>query len=51
MLDPVRELGLALPRAKESRYFRLPALKVDGKVFVVQTGHRRSQGAGVSPKF
>jgi hypothetical protein len=48
MFDRVRELGLALPRAKESRYFRLPALKVDGEVFVVQTGHRSADPNSIS---
>ena len=44
----VRELGLALPRAEESRYFRLPALKVDGEIFVVQTGHRSAEPNSIS---
>jgi hypothetical protein len=44
----VRELGLALPRAEECRYFRLPALKVDGEVFVVQTGHRSAEPNSIS---
>jgi hypothetical protein len=38
--DIVRELGLPLPRARETRYYRGPALEIDGEVFVVQTSHR-----------
>jgi len=38
--DIVRQLGLAFPRAKQTRYYKLPALEVDGEVFVVQTSHR-----------
>jgi hypothetical protein len=44
----VRELGLTFPRAEESRYFRLPALKVDGEIFVVQTGHRSAEPNSIS---
>ena len=44
----VRELGLALPRARESLYYRLPALKVDGQMFVVQTGHRSAEPNSIS---
>src|SRR5256885_10960345 len=46
--DTVREFGLALPRAEECRYYRMPALKVDGEVFVVQTGHRSAEPNSVS---
>jgi hypothetical protein len=46
--NTIRELGLALPRAEECRYYRLPALKVDGEVFVVQTGHRSAESNSVS---
>jgi hypothetical protein len=46
--DTIRELGLALPRAEECRYYRMPALKVDGEVFVVQTGHRSAESNSVS---
>jgi hypothetical protein len=41
--NTVRELGLALPRTEECRYYRMPALNVDGEVFVVQTGHRSAE--------
>ena len=46
--DTVRELGLAFPRAQESRYYRMPALKVDGEVFVVQTSHRSAEPNSIS---
>ena len=46
--DIVRELGLAFPRAKETRYYKLPALEVDGEVFVVQTGHRSADPNSLS---
>jgi hypothetical protein len=46
--DVVRELGLAFPRAKETRYYKLPALEVDGEVFVVQTGHRSADPNSIS---
>jgi hypothetical protein len=44
----VRELGLALPRAKAARYFRTEALKVDGKVFAVRTSHRSAEPNSIS---
>src|SRR2546423_10787377 len=37
--DGVRKIGLKLPRAEETRYYRMPALAVDGQVFVVKTSH------------
>jgi len=37
--DDVREIGLKLPDAEETRYYRMPALKVKEGVFVVQTSH------------
>jgi hypothetical protein len=46
--DIVRELGLAFPRAKETRYYKLPALEVDGEVFVVQTSHRSADPNSLS---
>lgn len=46
--DVVRELGLAFPRAKETRYYKLPALEVDCEVFVVRTCHRRSDPNSIS---
>jgi hypothetical protein len=46
--DIVRELGLAFPRAKETRYYKLPALEVDGEVFVVQTRHRSADPNSLS---
>jgi hypothetical protein len=44
----VRELGLALPRAREARYFRMPALKVDDKIFAVRTSHRSAERNSIS---
>ena len=44
----VRELGLELPRAEEDLYYRMPALKVDGEIFVVQTGHRSAEPDSIS---
>ena len=44
----VREIGLAFPRATETRYYRMPALAVDGEVFAVQTGHRSAEPNTVS---
>jgi hypothetical protein len=38
--DIVLELGLAFPRARETRYYRGLALEIDGEVFAVQTSHR-----------
>ena len=46
--DIVRELGLALPRAEETRYYGMPALQVDGEVFVVQTSHRSAAPNSIS---
>jgi hypothetical protein len=46
--DIVRELGLAFPRAKGTRYYKLPALEVDGEVFAVQTSHRSADPNSIS---
>ena|ERR1700730_1098003 len=46
--DVVRELGLAFPRVKETRYYNLPALEIDGEVFVVQTSHRSADPNSIS---
>jgi len=46
--DDVRKIGLKLPAAEESRYFRMPALKVDGEVFVVCTSHPSAEPNSVS---
>jgi hypothetical protein len=46
--NEVREIGLKLPRAEESRYYRMPALKVDGEVFVVCTSHPSAEPNSVS---
>jgi len=48
LFDIVRERGLAFPRAKETRYYGLPALEVDGEVFVVQTSHRSADPNSIS---
>ena len=48
LFDIVRERGLAFPRAKETRYYGLPALEVDGEVFVVQTSHRSADPNSLS---
>jgi hypothetical protein len=44
----VREIGLEFPRAREIRYYRMPALAVDGEVFAVQTGHRSAEPNSIS---
>jgi hypothetical protein len=49
--DTVRELGLALPGAEEARYWVMPALKIDGKVFVVRAGHRSAAPNSISVPF
>ena len=46
--DDVRKIGLKLPGAEESRYFRMPALKVDGEVFVVCTSHPSAEPDSIS---
>jgi hypothetical protein len=46
--DVVRELGLAFPRVKETRYYKMPALEGDGEVFVVQTSHRSADPHSIS---
>jgi hypothetical protein len=46
--DEVRKIGLKLPRAEESRYYRMPALKVGGEVFVVCTSHPSAEPNSVS---
>ena len=44
----VRELGLAFQGEKESSYYGMPSLKVNGEVFVVQTGHRSAEPNSIS---
>ncbi len=46
--DDVRKIGVKLPGAEESRYFRMPALKVGEKVFVVCTSHPSAEPNSVS---
>jgi hypothetical protein len=46
--DDVRKIGLKLSRAEESVYYRMPALKVDGEVFVVCTSHPSAEPNSVS---
>jgi hypothetical protein len=46
--DEVSEIGLKLPRAKASRYYRMPALKVDGEVFAVCTSHPSAEPNSIS---
>jgi len=46
--DDIRKIGLKLPGAEEGRYFRMPALKVDGQVFVVCTSHPSAEPNSVS---
>jgi hypothetical protein len=46
--DEVRKIGLKLPRAEEGRYYRMPALKVDGEIFVVCTSHPSAEPNSVS---
>lgn len=47
-LDDVLEIGLKLPDAKETRYYRMPALKVNEEVFVVQTSHPSAETNSIS---
>jgi hypothetical protein len=44
----VCEIGIAFPRAQQARYYGMPALKVDGEVFVVQTSHRSAEPNSIS---
>ena len=46
--DIVLELGLAFPRARETRYYRGLALEIDGEVFAVQTSHRCADPNSIS---
>jgi hypothetical protein len=46
--DAVRKIGLAFPRAQVDRYYGMPALKVDGEAFVVQTSHRTAEPNSIS---
>src|SRR5256885_11394159 len=46
--NEVRKIGLKLPRAEEGRYYRMPALKVAGEVFVVCTSHPSAEPNSVS---
>lgn len=46
--DDIRDIGLKLPGAEETRYYRMPALKVNGQVFVVQTSHPSAEPNSVS---
>ena len=46
--DDVCKIGLKLPRAEESLYYRMPALKVDSEVFVVCTSHPSAEPNSVS---
>ena len=48
MFDAVREIGVTLPRAKEDRYYGMPAFRIDGEVFVVQTNHRSAEPNSIS---
>jgi len=44
----VCEIGIAFPHAQQARYYGMPALTVDGEVFVVQTGHRSAEPNSIS---
>jgi hypothetical protein len=46
--DEIREIGLKLPDAEETRYYRMPALKVNEEVFVVQTSHPSAEPNSIS---
>ena len=46
--DTVRKIGLAFPGAQEARYYGMPALKIAGEVFVVQTSHRSAEPNSIS---
>ena len=44
----VCEIGIAFPRAQQARYYGMPALTIDGEVFVVQTSHRSAEPNSIS---
>ena len=46
--DEVSEIGLKLPRAEASRYYRMPALKVDDAIFAVSTSHPSAEPNSIS---
>ena len=46
--DDVREIGLKLPNAAETRYYRQPALEVADEIFVVRTSHPSAEPNSVS---
>jgi hypothetical protein len=46
--DDVRDIGLKLPGAEETRYYRMPALKVNDEVFVVKTSHPSAEPNSIS---
>jgi hypothetical protein len=46
--DDVREIGLKLPNAAETRYYRMPALKVGEEIFVVRTSHPSAEPNSIS---
>jgi hypothetical protein len=46
--DDVRKIGLKLSRVEESLYYRMPALKVDGEIFVVRTSHPSAEPNSIS---
>ena len=46
--EDVRRIGLKLPGAEETRYYRMPALKVRDEVFVVRTSHPSAEPNSIS---
>jgi len=46
--DDVRQIGLKLPRTSQTRYYRMPALKVDDEVLAVQTSHPSAEPNTIS---
>jgi hypothetical protein len=46
--DDVRQIGLKLPGAEETRYYRMPALKVGDEIFVVRTSYFSAEPNSIS---
>lgn len=46
--EDVRDIGLKLPGAEDTRYYRMPALKVNEEIFVVQTSHPSAELNSIS---
>jgi len=46
--DDVRQIGLKLPEAEETRYYRMPALKIGDEIFVVKANHASAEPNTIS---